>query len=453
MLNLCSSWLYITFILIFRLIECEPPDNDLFSSTSEIEKLFVRERDFVALLEAYKNDIGDETLTLTRAKESLNERKSLIENKTSNFPDMNQIEGAVNGLYLLQDAFNLNISKFAKGNVFAGKLSSESYQSHTGLSYEDVDGIAKISYNRNNYHRAVDWFRAALEVATTTNNKETITRARNYLKTTMKVHDQVLDVRGQSGILNGKPWETNIQPYDEKLRKKKKYKTALKQFTANQKNYRMTFVNHHSSPVFTEQFNRLCKGEILLPPEESKDLACSSLHHFNPYLRLGPFKMEDQSLSPYVTVFRDFLAESEMEYYKDFARPRLFRSEFGGNKQGVTRTSKQTWLHDYNDSTFHQNNNTRLGVGPYIHKEDILLDKDNVGVGISERITLATGLYAGAHGGGEAFQVANYGLGGYYGYHPGQSTFQSLSYILIYVPSKKLPLDTGLDSKPITSLL
>ena len=52
----------------------------------------------------------------------------------------------------------------------------------------------------------------------------------------MKVHDQVLDVRGQTGILNGKPWETNIQPYDEKLRKKKKYKTALKEF--NRKNSR-----------------------------------------------------------------------------------------------------------------------------------------------------------------------------------------------------------------------
>ena len=420
MLNLTSSLLCLTFISLFRVIECEAPDNDLFSSTSEIEKLFVREKDFVALLEAYKNDIANENLPLTKAKESLNERKALIENKTRNFPDFTQIEGAVNGLYLLQDAFNLNISQFASGNVLAEKLSSESYQSHTRLTYEDVDGIAKISYNRNNYHRAVDWFRAALEVAITTKNKETITKARNFVKTTMKVHDQVLDVRGRTGILNGKHWETNIQPYDEKLRKKKKYKTALKEFNAIQKNYTITFVNHHSSPVFTDQFNRLCKGEVLLPAGHSKDITCSLLHHFNPYLRLGPFKMEDQSLSPYVTVFRDFLAESEMEHYKEYSRHRLFRSEFGGNKQGVTRTSKQTWLHDYNDGTFHYNNNTRLGVGPYIHKEDILLHKDNVGVGISDRITLATGLYAGASGGGEAFQVANYGLGGYYGYHPGQ---------------------------------
>ena len=56
MLNLTSSLLCLTFISIFRVIESEAPDNDLFSSTAEIEKLFVRERDFVALLEAYKND-------------------------------------------------------------------------------------------------------------------------------------------------------------------------------------------------------------------------------------------------------------------------------------------------------------------------------------------------------------------------------------------------------------
>ena len=418
MVNLWSSLLCITLLL--HLIECEPPDDDLFSSTSEIEKLFVREKDFVALLEAYKNDIGNENLPLIEAKVNLNERKSLIENQTRKFPDMNQIEGAVNGLYLLQDAFNLNISKFANGIVFADKLSAESFESHTRLSYEDVDGIAKISYNRNNYHRAVDWFGAALEVAVTTKNKENVKKATNYLKTTMKVHDQVLDVKGPTGIQNGKHWETNIQPYDEKLRKKKKYKNALKEFNAKQKNYTITFVNSHSAPVFTDQFNRLCKGEILLPADHSKDLTCFSLHHFNPYLRLGPFKLEDQSLSPYVTVFRDFLAVSEMEYYKDYARPRLFRSEFGGNKQGVTRTSKQTWLQDYDDSKFVYNNKTRLGVGPYIHKENIVEERDAVAAGISDRINLATGLYAGAGGGGEAYQVANYGLGGYYGYHPGQ---------------------------------
>ena len=79
MLYLWSSVLCITLIL--HLIGCDRPDDDLFSSTSEIEKLFVRERDFVAILEDYKNDIANENLPLGKVKESLTERKSLIENK------------------------------------------------------------------------------------------------------------------------------------------------------------------------------------------------------------------------------------------------------------------------------------------------------------------------------------------------------------------------------------
>ena len=138
-----------------------------------------------------------------------------------------------------------------------------------------------------------------------------------------------------------------------------------------EKNHEMSFVNSISSPVLNEQFNRLCKGEILLSPSHSKDIKCFSLHHFDPYLRLGPFKLDDQSISPYVTVIRDFLAGSEMEYYKEFARPRLFRSEFGGNKQGVTRTSKQTWLHDYYEDRYRMYI-SRMGVGPYYRKEDLV---------------------------------------------------------------------------------
>ena len=415
-MNISVVPLYIIFIAIFHLTRCERPDNDLFSSTAEIEKLFVWERDFVVLLREFRDDIDTEHLHLT--EDRLHQRKLSIVNSTARFPDFNQIEGAVNGLYLLQDAFNLNISRFANGNVFAEKLSDKSYQSHTALGYQDVEGIAKISYNRMNYHRAVDWFRTALEVAIKGNNKAEVATARNFLKTTMKAHDKVLEQKGPSGFSNGKVWETNVVPYDEKLRKKKKYKNALKEFNKKEENYKMTVINSYADPILNEQFNRLCKGETLLAPELSKDTNCFYLHHFDPYLRLGPFKVEDQSISPYVTVFRDFLAESEMEYYKEFARPRLFRSEFGGNKQGVTRTSKQTWLHDYDESHWMSANKSRMGVGPYFHKDDIQDERDPVGAGVSDRITLATGLYAAASGGGEAYQVANYGLGGFYGHHP-----------------------------------
>ena len=200
-----------------------------------------------------------------------------------------------------------------------------------------------------NYHRAVDWFRTALEVAMVAKNKEMITTAKNYLKTTMKAHDKVLEQKGQSGITNGKSWETNVVPYDEKLRKKKKYKKALMELNQKEKNHEMSFVNSISSPVLNEQFNRLCKGEILLSPSHSKDIKCFSLHHFDPYLRLGPFKLDDQSISPYVTVLRtSWLALrwniTKSSHDQDFSAQSLGatnrESRVPVNRRGFTTTMK-----------------------------------------------------------------------------------------------------------------
>ena len=83
--------------------------------------------------------------------------------------------------------------------------------------------IAKTAYNRQVYHRAVEWFREAVEAARNTRSKDTLIIAKNFLQTTIKVHDKILDQKGPKGSSNGKSWRTNIVPYDEKLRKKKRY--------------------------------------------------------------------------------------------------------------------------------------------------------------------------------------------------------------------------------------
>ena len=85
------------------------------------------------------------------------------------------------------------------------------------------------------------------------------------------------------------------------------------------------------------------------------ELKCYHLHHGNPYLKLGPFLLEEKSVDPFIVLFKNILTKNEITHFKDMAKNHLTRSSYGNDiqtdgpkkkKGGVFRTSKQTWLHD-----------------------------------------------------------------------------------------------------------
>ena len=403
--------------------------QDYFSATSEMAKLFIFERDFVEQLYKLESVLDDH-----HQSQNNTDLVRQLRDHSSNFPaNMDQMDGVLSGLFLLQDSFNLNITEFAGGSVTIEKLSPDSFSSHAHLRYEDIDYLAKTAYNKENYHRAVEWFQEAVKSARNTKSEKVVTTAKNLLQTTISVHDKILDKKGHEGMTNGKAWKTNMIPYDEKLKKKKKYKKSMKEYQLREQNYEMQYVRNFHDPVLNDQFSRLCRGEKLLKANVTKDVFCSFLHHQDPYLRLGPFKMDDQNMSPYITVFRDFFSEPEMSHYKDYARTRLERSGYGNSNHistdasttGLKRTSKQTWLSEFDELELMElaanDNVTKLSIGPYLTKESLnenVEHHDKLATGVSERLMQATSMYVRVRGGGEPYQVANYGLGGYYNHHP-----------------------------------
>ena len=327
--------LFVTFFLMFTQVIDVSPNHDYFSATSEMARLFNLEEEFIKSLQSYKT-----TLSSQESSQSL----SSLRNLSRDFPQSgDQVEGGLSGLFLLQDFFNLNTSLFAGGTVHSEMLSDKSFHSHSVLTYEDVDFIAKTAYNREYYNRAVDWFREAVAVAIKTQTKQVITAAKNLLSTTIKVHDKVLDQKGPEGSVGGneRAWRTNPVPFDEKLRKKKKFKKLAKE-AAESQNVQFRYVHAIEAPTITNQFSRLCRGEILLKPNATKDVFCHHLHYQDPYLRLRPYKLDDQSLHPYITVFRDFFTQKEMSHYKDFARDKLVRSTYGGTTGAEEKVKKPT---------------------------------------------------------------------------------------------------------------
>ena len=77
------------------------------------------------------------------------------------------------------------------------------------------------------------------------------------------------------------------------------------------------------------------------------DLKCHLLHHNDVYMKLGPFKIEEASKSPYIAVMYDMMYDNEMDHFKSFASDKLKRSDHivkNGFGTSFSRTSKQSWL-------------------------------------------------------------------------------------------------------------
>ncbi|KAH7944477.1 prolyl 4-hydroxylase subunit alpha-1 [Rhipicephalus sanguineus] len=122
----------------------------------------------------------------------------------------------------------------------------------------------------------------------------------------------------------------------------------------------------------------------------------------DPRLILAPLKLEVLSLTPRVVAFADFLTPSEVAYIQDAGHTGLERGTIyvSGNPSGISsydRISKVSWLYD----TEH----------PFLSS-------------LGRRISLASGLSLESS---EAYQVANYGLGGHYTAHNDARDFEQVA--------------------------
>jgi prolyl 4-hydroxylase len=65
------------------------------------------------------------------------------------------------------------------------------------------------------------------------------------------------------------------------------------------------------------------RGETKLDPEIESQLRCRYVHKDDPYLRLGPVKEEEASLSPRIVVYHDVIHDSEIATVRRIAQPRV----------------------------------------------------------------------------------------------------------------------------------
>ena len=79
----------------------------------------------------------------------------------------------------------------------------------------------------------------------------------------------------------------------------------------------------------------VCNGKIKGQKNTAKTMRnisihpkCHLVHHFKPYLYLGPFYIEIQYYFPLRSVFHNFFSDKELEWIKEYTKPILLESRY-----------------------------------------------------------------------------------------------------------------------------
>lgn len=459
-------------------------DQDIFSSTWDLQRLLKRELEFSAGLESLavtleaqaqtirnflKNNYegfnpGDpethvnhplNSLALVKRTGNVLRKSGVLEilgseevgakmkqllNLTAIFPTKDDWTGGCNGVHLLQEFYNLNTSLMAKGEIRMD--TGQNFRSEVVMGPEELMQIGINAVNDRYYDTGVQWLQMSLDITERIfKNKKEVPMEFKYLRKHVghakQIHDHTLETKGPIGP----SWRCNKVPFDPKLRKKKKYKAVLKNKAVNRPEKEHVLFPLYQEPEYKLQvrdnFNEMCKGVEFRTPDMEVKLKCRLLHQNNPYLKLGPFKLEEKSKLPYITILYEMMTDQEIEYFKHFASNKgLKRSQHGSNGGDVkskTRTSKQAWLpfKDYSpvsnlteDQRYEANKSKRQWrVDTKYIPENIsetlwgFHPTDDVGWRVAERFSIATNMVTWSSLSSEDFQVGNYGLGGLYSYH------------------------------------
>eukprot|EP00095_Tigriopus_kingsejongensis_P001284 maker-scaffold359_size197282-snap-gene-0.21 protein:Tk01284 transcript:maker-scaffold359_size197282-snap-gene-0.21-mRNA-1 annotation:"hypothetical protein DAPPUDRAFT_308081" len=199
-------------------------------------------------------------------------------------------------------------------DTFAVHASTVWNKSQHSLGFFDFLKFAKQAFAFKFYDRAIEFLKVALKL------QEQVRLSEKELKELQKLKKHLVLLNNQNLYQSGQTihGDFKILPYiiTDNLKRKK-----------NQPDFVKDGNILSSSPVNRferdARFRKVCNGNLDRNGNSQIPHQCHWLHHDDPFLKLGPFKMEMASRSPFIVVFHDFLAETEIQFLVDYSRPRL----------------------------------------------------------------------------------------------------------------------------------
>ncbi|KAM3964090.1 prolyl 4-hydroxylase subunit alpha-1 isoform 2-T3 [Aphomia sociella] len=323
-----------------------------------------------------------------------------IKNVTINYDDVKypgneDLSGAAQALIRLQDTYHLDISELSQGI-----LNGVTYS--TPMTAGDCYELGRSLYNDKDYKNALTWMTETLRKYQEENElypfdevdiMEYIGFSHYMLgniKTALEWTKKLLEIDPDHPRARGNipHYEKEMEEEDVQLKRRRRGDTGEE--TKEKDPELVTELTEYQKD--RKNYEALCRGDMHLPTNFTKDLHCRYLTENHPFLKLARVKMEIIYLNPDVVVFHDVMNDDEIEYVKTLAKPRFKRAVVHDPKTGELvpanyRISKSAWLRD---------------------------EESNVISRISQRVADITGLSMDT---AEELQVVNYGIGGHYEPH------------------------------------
>ena len=340
-------------------------------------------------------------------------------------PDKMFYEGAGLGIIQIQGHSNATIGDIVVGDVLG-------YKSPHSLSSWDCHQLSISAMNLGRLDLQIDWLAKAVKMETNKNKQKVL---KSKLTNFKAFHDEILLEQGFSidpenitelkAVERGTMVVTKNTPAlkinkDNPLVKEHWQKVMEGTFLRDlmgKNNVTAYFFHHHTQHIKTynmlfRQTNimrNLCAGNSDRSPELDRDVKCH--HHFrsDPYLQLGPFKLENLNSQPHIGLIHQFISTKEADWVIETNGPHLIPTPYTVQGASLTfsrkRTSKIRYMRD------------RAGEPP---------------AALTKRLHLASPYKLLTPWAQENYQVMNYGPGGIIGCHtdelPSWLSFQNQSW-------------------------
>ncbi|CAE1292356.1 P4HA [Acanthosepion pharaonis] len=319
-----------------------------------------------------------------------NEVAATIDIKRQQLPDYEDLNGAAAALLRLQDTYQLDASEIARGEL-GGVKSVE-------LTADECFELGRYAYNQQDFYHTIMWMQEALELEGQEHNK-TVDRSLilDYLSFAMSMQGNArLALVLTNELLELVPDHQrakNNKYYFEKIIAEEQASTGQQRGDTGEallRNPRHIDEYRNSEEFYT--YERLCRGEETQPIKDYHKLKCQYAWYGNPYLFYARVKEEEMHLDPWLVIYHDIVTDKEIDFIKDYARPKLNRATVQNSVTGKLETatyriSKSAWLKG---------------------EEHEIFEKINKRIQTVTNLTLSTA---------EELQVANYGIGGHYEPH------------------------------------
>jgi prolyl 4-hydroxylase len=325
---------------------------------------------------------------------------------SSDFPDQEDFNGAVKGMVMLHETYEFHLDSTTEGKIvyLTSDQMFKEFQGREKLQVDDLYLMSEKAKSQLLYDVGIEFLRAGFILA------DKVKPTNSTMKKMKTLRKQLIHMNNQHLLKWEKMLGPNykVLPYlvDENMYYKQHQPELLME------NVRKIEINNEYQKDFC--FKQVCRSSAFTRQPDSINLPkCGYLHHFDPYLRLGPFKVEVILRSPYLSILHDVLTEAEINWMLDYSKPRLsrVRGNFGEivpkhesrdrNKRRSVHKTVQCWIGDIEYPKYNEDNDL---TNYTIHYP--LMFK------LAQKFELATQMNVTGKYSSTEFQTTNYGLGG-----------------------------------------